>query len=114
MHSWLELRGDSIRPVPKVGTWADVIVRRSYMGPPGPVPVNLRPRWHRRAGALWAGTLAAGAAVVVVAYLRVPEALVPALVVTALVAVLVGTIGTVRFRRQEEEPLITVRDLRQR
>lgn len=114
MHSWLELRGDSIRPAPEAGTRAGTTIRRSYRAPPGRVPVSLRPTWYRRAGALWAGILAAGAAVVVVVYLRFPDVLVPGMVGTAVVAVLVGVIGTVRFRKQDHEPLITVKDLRQR
>jgi hypothetical protein len=74
----------------------------------------LRSTWRRRAAALWAGVLAASCAIAVVVYLRYREGLVPVLVVTGVLAVVAGAVGTARIRAQEEEPMITVEDLRRR
>ena len=75
--------------------------------------MSLRPRWHRRAFGLWVGILTALAAVTAVAYIRFPDAWAPIAIVAGVVALVVGTILTLRLRAQDAEPLITVRDLRQ-
>lgn len=71
-------------------------------------------RWRRRALALWMGLAATWAAAVAAEYIRFRELFLPALAVTSAVALLVGIVGTLRIRSQDEEPFITVQDLHRR
>lgn len=69
-------------------------------------------RWVRRSLALWAGLSAAWGAGAVVEYLRYRERLAPLLLVTGVIALLFGGIWTARLRSEDEQPVITVEDLR--
>ena len=73
--------------------------------------MTVHKRWVRRSLALWTGLAAAWAAAAVVEYLRFRERFGPALVVTTVAAFILGSVLTVRFRGQDDEPLITVDDL---
>jgi Mg/Co/Ni transporter MgtE len=75
---------------------------------------SMRPhqRWHRRTAWLWAGLLTAWLSAGVVEYLRVDERFTPAILITTVITLLVGALGTARLRSQDNEPFISVEDLR--